>query len=368
MSSLQREKIATLISYDEIESEAIDQLARASNRDFITKMAVMPDIHAGYDLPIGAVALCKDVISPSFVGYDIGCGMCQVKLPEPADDILRQISAPEIHRRIHQLIPVGFDTRSRPLKYPDFFSASGSKNLDNKVGAKLGIQLGTLGGGNHFIEFGKNAVGEAFLTIHSGSRNPGHSVADHHMKVGKYLPLHSEEGRAYLADMDFMLQFALDNRLNMMRIIVEEALGYSVRDWESNIETTLINENHNHAVITPEGVLHRKGATPAKLGQMGVIPGNMHDGVYITRGLGNAEYLESASHGAGRTMSRKKARSTINLENFRKSMEGIASDAGRRTLDEAPEAYKKLDDVIAAQRGVVVEIVDYVRPVVNVKG
>jgi tRNA-splicing ligase RtcB len=130
----------------------------------------------------------------------------------------------------------------------------------------------------------------------------------------------------------------------------------------------MINENHNHAIITEDGVLHRKGATPADKGQIGVIPGNMKDGVYVTVGLGNEEYLSSASHGAGRRFSRRKAKETISISDFENDMKGIVCKVDNGTLDESPSAYKDINMVIERQEGIVIEVVDYLKPLVNIKG
>ena len=135
----------------------------------------------------------------------------------------------------------------------------------------------------------------------------------------------------------------------------------------SRIMTGMINENHNHAAVTTDGVLHRKGATPADLGQLGIIPANMRDGVYITRGLGNQEYLSSASHGCGRRMGRKEAKRSLDLEEFKGQMAGIVSTSDKTTLDEAPGAYKDITSVIAYQEGIVIEVIDFVKPLINIK-
>lgn len=363
------QKLVSLIPLDEIEPEALDQLQRALNHDFVKRVAVMPDIHAGYDLPIGTVALTENIISPSFVGYDIGCGMCQVKLPDKEKVLFPgSAQAQAVHDQIRKSIPVGFASHKTRHDYATFTSALRDQKFSGFINLKIQEQLGTLGGGNHFIEIGKNKTGDLFLTIHSGSRHSGHQVAERYMKIGKYLELDSDDGRAYLRDMNFMLDYALANRLDMARVIVTKILSYSEHQWINDILPSLINENHNHAIVTPEGVLHRKGATPAAKGQLGVIPGNMRDGVYITRGLGNETYLSSASHGAGRCMSRTKAKSSISLHDFKDTMKGIAADVSGHTLDEAPAAYKSLDEVLRMQNQIVIEIVDYVKPIINIKG
>jgi tRNA-splicing ligase RtcB len=169
--------------------------------------------------------------------------------------------------------------------------------------------------------------------------------------------------------MNFALEYALENRLTMMKEILK-ILGFTEREIQKLIKKKLINENHNHAVITEEGILHRKGATPAEEGQYGIIPANMRDGVYVTVGLGNKEFLSSASHGAGRVLSRRKAKEMIDLKEFKKVMEmaDIVANVSEKTKDEAPFAYKDINKVIQAQEGVVIKVVDVVKPVINIKG
>ncbi|NPA58125.1 MAG: RtcB family protein [Aquificae bacterium] len=364
------EKVKSLIDLQEIEAEALKQIMDVASLDIVKKLAVMPDVHAGYDLCIGGVALVDGHISPSFVGYDIGCGMCFVDTGVKAEEVLRTKKDRErVVGEIYRQIPVGREIRKKPLDYTPFRSASGDKSLEKKVNDKLFHSLGTLGSGNHFIELGENLEGNLCITIHSGSRNIGHTVASFYMKKGRFLPVDSFWGQAYLKDMDFCLNYALDNRLKMMEIILK-VLGFTEREGKKIIKKTLINENHNHAVLTEEGVLHRKGATPAEKGQLGVIPANMRDGVYITVGLGNEEYLSSASHGAGRVMSRRKAKETVSLKEFREAMEkaGVVARVSEKTIDEAPFVYKDINRVIKAQEGVVIKVVDVVKPLVNVKG
>ncbi|WP_457625006.1 RtcB family protein [Persephonella sp.] len=364
------EKIKSLIELDEIEPEALKQIYDVASVDIVKKLAIMPDVHAGYDLCIGGVALVDGHISPSFVGYDIGCGMCFVDTGIKTDEIFKSKKDKEkIAQEIYREIPVGKNIRKKPLDYTPFRSASGDKNLDKKVNDKLFHSLGTLGSGNHFIEMGENLEGNLCITIHSGSRNIGHSIASYYMKKGRFLPIDSFWGGAYLQDMNFALEYALENRLTMMKIILK-ILGFTEKEIKKIIKKSLINENHNHAVVTDEGVLHRKGATPADKGQMGIIPANMRDGVYVTVGLGNKEFLSSASHGAGRVMSRRKAKELIDLKEFKRVMEmaDIVAKVSEKTIDEAPFAYKDINKVIKAQDGVVVKVVDVVKPVINIKG
>ncbi len=359
-----------LISPDRIETEALAQIRRNASRDFVKKLVILPDVHTGYDLPIGSVALTDGIISPSFVGYDIGCGMCLTNTRLPADDVIFQAGGKErIFTEIQKRIPMGLG-REHQLKkdYPVFRSAIGDKELDRMINEKASYQLGTLGSGNHFIEIGKNQEGHIAITIHSGSRNVGHTLCSYYMKkFGLYLPLDTDPGQAYLADLNEALRFALENRLDMMREILR-ILSFNDIEINKIIQETLINENHNHAIVTPDGVLHRKGATQADEGQMGVIPANMRDGVFVTRGLGNRQYLSSASHGAGRVMSRSQAKKVLSIDSFKKSMQGIIARTDPAVLDEAPSAYKDISEVIALQQGIVVDITDRVKPIINMKG
>ncbi len=365
------DKLKTLIPLEDLEESACQQIYDALDLPFLKKLVIMPDCHTGYSLPIGGVALLDNVISPAYVGYDIGCGMCCVVTEEPIAKISGGFKRGEILNKLYEKIPVGFSS-GKKMHHDNFKSASGNRKLTNKVNDRLKIQLGTLGGGNHFIEIGENEKGMIAVTIHSGSRNPGWSVAQHYMaqeEPDSSLPkgffyLDSFLGKAYVEDMDFMLYYALMNRLFILSHIADVLSDYDVNVMSGDS----INENHNHAEITPDGVLHRKGATPAEVGKLGIIPANMRDGVYVTKGLGNKEYLCSSSHGAGRVMSRKKAKERIDLNDFRESMKGITARLDKSLLDEAPDAYKSIQYVIEAQEGIVMKTVDYIKPVISVKG
>ena len=188
-----------------------------------------------------------------------------------------------------------------------------------------------------------------------------------------FLHIDRDLGRAYMEDMNFMLQYALDNRLIMMDIVLDilgadKSVIKQEPSYNNGVHVGLINETHNHATIDGNLVLHRKGATPSELNHLGVIPGNMRDGVFVTRGLGNKDYLESSSHGAGRVMSRKQAKKSLILEDVKEQMEGIVGNVSEKTLDEAPDAYKDINEVIRLQNGIVVEVINFIRPLINVKG
>ncbi len=375
---MNKEKLATLIPIHELEQSAQQQIYETLKLDFVEKLAIMPDCHTGYTLPIGGVALLNGVISPEYVGYDAGCGVCCILTDIEYTDILKRKKVNQfIFNEIYRRIPVGPNCREKPLHIsPRFRSACGDKNLDKKVNNKLLSQKGTLGSGNHFIEIGYDKNNHLGITLHSGSRNPGHSIADFYMKKTRLndqdLPkgffwLDSDWGQMYLRDMNYALEYALENRKLMMDELLN-ILGFSESE-KRVLFKGMINENHNHAVLQADNrVLHRKGATESLNNQLGVIPGNMRDGVYIVKGLGNENYLSSSSHGAGRKGSRTWAKKSIPMERFEKSMKGIIAKVGKSTLDESPDAYKNVDDVIKAQEGIVIDVINHIKPVINVKG
>ena len=376
--SLAREKVRSIIPLWELEQSAQSQIYAALKLDFLLILAVMADCHTGYSLPIGGVALLDNVISPGYVGYDQGCGMCYIATDLIASDFFkREKRKIQIFEKIYNRIPVGFNSREIPLPYPSFSSASGNKELNKKVQERLWIQLGTLGGGNHFIEIGENREGLVTITIHSGSRNIGHSIAPYYMKLSQnvekdlpngFLNLNSEYGQQFISDMNFALDYALENRKVMMKDVLD-LFGYKSHEINNFIQKEMVNENHNHAIVDPDGhVLHRKGATPAEEGQIGIIPGSMKTGVYVTEGLGNSHYLNSASHGAGRKYSRTEAKKKITMERFKEQMNGIVAKVEHSTKDEAPDAYKNLHDVIKEQEGILIKTIDYSTPLINVKG
>lgn len=215
------------------------------------------------------------------------------------------------------------------------------------------------------------------MIIHSGSRNLGHRVATHYMKLASPTGKASEgnhgfkidsiEGHRYWNDMNVCLAFALENRLSMLSHI-EFAVNSCEIDGSLQMDE-LINRNHNHATFAPNGggIIHRKGATHAELGMMGVIPGNMRDGSFIVRGLGNPDGLWSSSHGAGRVLGRKAAKEKLDVGKFKDTMSGVVAKVGNDTLDESPFAYKDIFEVMELQEGLV-ETVEHIRPIINVKG
>jgi tRNA-splicing ligase RtcB len=363
-------KLKLTVPWESIELEAQRQIIRVLAMPELERLAIMPDVHPGYDLCIGGVALTRGVVSPSFVGYDIGCGMCHVNIGAT----LKKLGLEKMDARrkffdcIQEIIPAGKGKKANIDGGFVFRSACGDKALDNKLKYLLHTQFCTLGSGNHFLEIGVNPAGMAGVTIHSGSRRAGYEIASWYMKKGRFLSLDSDLGRAYIADMNWALDFALANRKGMMARTLEALkLGNQVNRFLS--PEVMVNENHNHAVLVRDSmVLHRKGATPANKGQLGIIPANQRDGVWITLGLGNEEFLSSASHGAGRKLSRSEAANAGDVQKLEKAMHGIVCRTDRGVLDEAPWVYKNADSVLAAQNGLLVEVTDHFKPVIVLKG
>lgn len=359
-----------------VEDSALSQFISAMEQDFVVQGALMPDVHTGYSLPIGAVVKTDGVIVPSWVGYDIGCGMCAISTNIHVDDVRR--NADSIYNAIYNRIPVGYNHHKNPIIGATFMH----RVLVTDVMADIydmkngDLQLGTLGGGNHFIEIGVDEDNKVWVIIHSGSRGVGHGCATHYMRLasptgkaseGHYgFAVDSQEGRDYIEDMDFCLEFALENRVQMLKILEGvfcEYIQNTTFHWD-----TLINRNHNHAE-SKDGRFwtHRKGATHAEEGMLGVIPGNMRDGSFIVRGKGNPESLCSSSHGAGRVLGRRRAKETLNKADFEATMKGIVANVSKNTLDESPFAYKDIFEVMRLQEDLV-EVITHVKPLINIKG
>jgi len=370
------EKLKTLIPLETLEWSAQEQIYNALKLDFLKKLVIMPDCHTGYLLPIGGVALLDNVISPEYVGFDQGCGMCCVVTDMDANDLGDWNKKVKIFEKIYKKIPIGVgQCREFAIEYQQFKSASGDKDLNKQVNSKQYIQLGTLGAGNHFLEIGTNRQDKVVVTIHSGSRNPGHTIATYYINKSKnedkdlpngFFRLDSAMGINFQMDLSFALDYALENRKIMMWSVLA-LLNFKPNEISKYLDK-MINENHNHAIVRKDGVLHRKGATPAEKDVLGVVPGTMKSGVYITKGLGNEEYLSSASHGAGRKFSRTQAKKSIELEKHKHWMKGIVAKVDKSTIDESHGAYKNLATVISSQEGIVIDVVDYIKPLINVKG
>jgi tRNA-splicing ligase RtcB len=353
----------------------------------------MPDCHVGYGMPIGGVAACRDAVIPNAVGVDIGCGMCAVQTGFPAGECTRRQIA-ECLERVRQSVPLGEGHgHRRPQKWDRFAELPGW--LEARTRELALRNLGTLGGGNHFIEMQAGNDGLLWLMLHSGSRNLGYRIAEHHHKIavarcsrqGVALPTHdlayldadSKAGQAYLHDMNLALDYALENRRRMMAVFKEAVR----RTCTSVTFRKEINIHHNYAALEEhfgEKVwVHRKGATSARAGEEGIIPGSMGTSSYIVAGKGHADSFTSCSHGAGRTLGRMAASRTLDKAACDEAMKDIVFSGwhplrgrGRKArgmldLSEAPQAYKDIDEVIEAERDLIEPVVK-LRPLGVLKG
>ena len=356
-----------------LEQGAIDQFKSYLEKDWVVQGALMPDAHTGYGLAIGGVVACKDVVSPQAVGYDGGCGMLAIPTSFNVDDI--RAFSKDIFEGIYSAIPTGFNHNAEPTVCTSLNGLDRTGVIDTLITGGAFKQLGSLGSGNHFIEIGVDEEGTSWIVLHSGSRKVGHSVAEHYMKIaansdrpleGCYgIDANSKDGKDYITDLKFCLEFALANRKEMAHRIEQVIAKYAKGEADFS---KLINRNHNHAELKDGLWIHRKGATHAEKDMMGVIPGNMRDGSFIVKGKGNPESLFSSSHGAGRVMGRNQARKNLSMETFKAEMKanGIQAKVTEGTLDESAGAYKDVFEVMALQSDLV-EVLHHIKPLINIK-
>jgi RNA-splicing ligase RtcB len=390
---------------DDVEEEAIAQIAELLNQPFAkdSHPRFMPDVHAGKGCTIGTTMHIKDQVCPNLVGVDISCGMLAVKLP------VKEIDFKEFDRIVHERIPAGNNVHDRPVtSFTELPDLKCWKSLKSSQAYFL-CSIGTLGGGNHFIELDRAKDGSLWLIIHSGSRNLGKTVCDYYMekaqsllKGGKVrneqerkelIEEYKREGRtseipdalkalsekqkaaietqnkdlaviegydleAYLSDCAILNRYAKKNRETMAEQILS-AYGRDLHDLE------FFHTIHNY--IDTEARILRKGSISAKKGEKLIIPLNMRDGCIIAYGRGNPDWNESGPHGAGRKMSRSAAKKELNMEDFRNTMTGIYSTTvDESTIDEAPFAYKDSESIIENIEETV-EILEIIKPVYNFK-
>lgn len=374
----------------DLESGAWDQVKNLANYPFAYRhIAIMPDAHQGYGMPIGGVMATKDVIIPNAVGVDIGCGMCAVKtsLTEIDTDTLKKIMG-----EIRQVVPVGFkrhkESQGKELM-PDPLTRTTMLEIVSKEYGNALKSLGTLGGGNHFIEIQKGSDGHIWIMIHSGSRNIGFKVANHYNKLAielnekwksvvpkswelAFLPTDSDEGRTYIEEMNYCVEFALANRKLMMDRVREIFEKKTTCEFIEGDNGGMVNIAHNYALLEhhygKNVWVHRKGVTLAREGTVGIIPGSQGTKSYIVIGKGNKESFDSCSHGAGRKMGRKQAKRTLSLVEEQKKLKGVIhSVRHEKDLDEAPGSYKDIAIVIANQTDLV-DILVELTPLAVIKG
>ncbi len=374
----------------EVESSAEDQLAALAGSPVIFHhVAAMPDVHYGLGATIGSVFATRDALLPTAVGVDIGCGVLAQSLGIRAVDLSEPFLR-ELHERTKQEIPTGFGQHPGPQPWEGFEDETRYTGPVTEIVRQKGPpQLGSLGGGNHFLELCKDADGLVWLMLHSGSRGAGNLIATHHVNIARalnerlgipsardlwVLPLDTQEGQDYLRDMLWAQDYAMENRQRMLHIFLDLFADLLHKRLRADLDADpalAVNIHHNYAGrethFGEEVWVHRKGATYAGEGVLGIIPGSMATGSYIVRGLGNPESFRSCSHGAGRVMSRGEATRSISLESFAHKMRGIVAETGAEYVDEAPQAYKDLDTVIHNQADLI-EPVRRLTPIMNVKG
>ncbi len=365
----------------QLEPVCLSQAINLANIPFLHKwVALMPDTHQGYGMPIGGVAALKDVVIPNAVGVDIGCGVCFCET-----DITREALTAETGRKliskIMASIPVGFKHQDAPQRAPQIEAYIAENEARLKQHFVLyreleGVfyQLGTLGGGNHFIEFQEDEQGKISLMVHSGSRNIGLKIANYFNEKAKliskksgwqthardqlaFMPVDSDSGRAYLEWMQVALLFASENRLRMMRVL-QDILSETFPQMQIIQE---LNVHHNYAALEThygERVwVHRKGAIKAEKGGLGIIPGAMGSYSFIVEGLGNPEAFNSCSHGAGRHISRRQAMKEIQKERVFQDLEALGVQVGTPDrdglVDESRFVYKDIRTVMENQKDLI---------------
>lgn len=355
------------VMIDSIDESTYSQILNLVNNSSFkdSYIAIMPDCHCGNGVCIGFTMHMKDRIIPNIVGVDIGCGMLSAKFD------IEHLDVEKFDIFIKENIPSGFSiNKNNDIKVPIL---GGDPDMMKKIGMdeeRFLNSIGTLGGGNHFIEAGYGEDKKIWVTIHSGSRNFGLKIANYHSNVAKafcernnfetkgipFLLVDSEEGEDYLVDQEIAVLYAQQNRESMMSKI-ESFIGKSIHQIESV-----------HNFVGENGMI-RKGATSANKGEIVIIPFNMRDGLAICEGKGNHEYNYSAPHGAGRILSRSKAKSTLDVEYFVEDMKqaGVyTTTADITTIDESPSAYKDMSVILENIKDTV-DVVEMIKPIYNFK-
>src|SRR3990167_4311452 len=375
---------------EDIEPEAMQQIENVANLPFIFKhIAVMPDAHWGKGAPIGTVIATNGAIVPSAVGVDIGCGMCAVKLPFKVDNLGGDARLKELRYSIERSVPVG---RTSNTEISDRV-ASNFKDLlhlpHTFCSEKPIQQLGSLGGGNHFIEICRDQEDTAWVMSHSGSRNIGKTMAEIHIEKAKglmkkyfinlpdqdlaFFAQETAEFKAYIDDLRWCQSYAKENRNEMMLRILKD-ISFHVYGEMRQMEELMkfrVDCHHNYTSMEHHFGRNvwvtRKGAVSAKEGEFGIIPGSMGVKSFIVQGLGNIESFNSCSHGAGRRMSRTKARELFKESDLVEQTYGVECRKDARVIDEIPAAYKSIDEVMKNQTDLVKPIYE-LKQIICVKG
>ncbi|MES3039391.1 MAG: RtcB family protein [Bdellovibrionota bacterium] len=381
----------------QVESTAIQQLKNMASLPFVFKhVAAMPDVHLGIGATVGSVVATKGAVIPAAVGVDIGCGMMALRLNVNPEVILE--STNQIRIAIESVVPVGRDKNKKVSKtasqwqgwarWKTLHATQGHRRGESDLKSTAMAQLGSLGGGNHFIELCQDTQKNIWIVLHSGSRNIGKSLAESHIAQAKYemkmlsvnLPdpdlayyVESSEGyQRYMRDLIWAQDYAAQNRVEMMARIFKVVNEIVEKKTGQNVTTTLeVNCHHNYASLENhygENVLiTRKGAVRAHKGDYGIIPGSMGTRSYIVEGLGNPESFMSCSHGAGRRMSRTEAKKRFTLKDLADQTAGVNCRKDAGVLDEIPGAYKDIDEVMENQKDLV-RVVAQLKQFMCIKG
>lgn len=386
----------------QLEAECLKQAVNLSNLPFIYKwVALMPDVHSGYGMPIGGVIAAKDIIIPNAVGVDIGCGMCFVQTDIPIRAIT-EVDTPngklaqQIIGNILRNIPTAFEhysTKQECIAADRFLAEIDADRISGRNRSELPselmeelkdayFQVGTLGGGNHFIELQTDDDGYLGIMIHSGSRNLGYKICNYFNEKAKeinrqksfpipeqwdlaFLETDSEIGKEYIRWMKLALDFAKENREHMMKRTLD-IIGAQIQRYAGIAEPSfseMISCHHNYASFEEHYGnyvwVHRKGAIRVRKGELGIIPGAMGTYSYVVEGKGNPESFESSSHGAGRCMSRHSAREKFSVESTINDLKSLGVFLGKKKkLDVSEEsrfAYKFIDEVLANESDLVIK-------------
>jgi len=384
------ERIPIKLWLDDIDDGTMEQIINISNLPFaFSHIAIMPDAHVGYGMPIGGVLATDNVIISSAVGSDIGCGMNVIKT-NITGEVERNILI-DIMKNIREKIPLGFNWHREPqdLKYfPDSRYKPKSLEVVNKEFEKAQYQIGTLGSGNHFCSIERGSDDHVWIMIHSGSRNIGKKVGDYYDKLSKdlnkkwhssvpkewdlsFLPFRTEEGLSYFKEMTYCIDFARANREYMMKIVSDIFRKIFKDKFEIEFSYDI---HHNFATFEnhfrKNVIVHRKGATRAYNGEYGIIPGSQGTNSYIVSGKGNVDSFKSCSHGAGRKLGRKNAIRTLDLEKEKELLNSkgiIHCVRSKDDLDESPGAYKDIKSVMKLQEDLV-DILVELTPMAVIKG
>ncbi|MGI6226598.1 MAG: RtcB family protein [Peptococcales bacterium] len=366
-----RGKYNLAIVYTEnIDPGAIKQIETLCNQEFVSgsKIRIMPDVHSGAGCTIGTTMTIKDKIVPNLVGVDIGCGLEVIKLKN------HRIDLQKLDKLIYEKIPSGFNIRSREHSFNDAIDLN-KLHCKSKVKlARARLSIGTLGGGNHFIEVNRDKADNLYLVVHSGSRHLGHEVATLYQNEA-YKILNKNTKTEALTDIPKSLAFVsgklFDDYLHDMKIIqrfAELNRKAIIQEIVKGLKLNIVEQFTTiHNYIDTEQMILRKGAVSALKGEKLLIPINMLDGSLLCIGKGNPEWNYSAPHGAGRIMSRTQARNSLTLNQYKRMMSGIyTTSVNKETLDECPLAYKPLDDIVK-NIGETVEVVERIIPIYNFK-